>query len=374
MTIHDNHVPMFPGNGASQPAVAFADDTRIIGYDPVIPPALIQAELPLDAEIATLITEYRKVCVNILNRKDDRLLVVVGPCSLHDKDSAIEYARLLKSVVARFERDLFIVMRAYLEKPRTILGWKGMINDPHIDGSFKINQGLKISRGLYLEFAKLGIPIASEQLDTISPQYLADLVSWGAIGARTTESQLHRELASGLSFPLGFKNATDGNISIAVDAIKAASYSHHFLSITKQGVVAIVTTAGNDTTHVILRGGNLGPNYKAKHIAETKELLRKANVIESIMVDCSHSNSSKNHKNQPIVARNIAEQIANGERAITGAMIESHIYEGKQNIPDSGPQDLKYGVSITDACIGWQDTVSTLEVLAEAVKKRREHV
>jgi len=263
-------------------------------------------------------------------------------------------------------------MRSYLEKPRTTVGWKGLINDPDIDNSFKINKGLRLSRQLFVDLTSKGMPIASEMLDTISPQFLADLLSVGAVGARTTESQLHRELASGLSFPVGFKNGTDGSLGVAIDAIGAVKHPHHFLSVTKPGVVAIVGTVGNEDCFVILRGGTKGTNYDAKSIAEAKAALEKAGLRQRLMVDCSHGNSLKNHKNQPKVAAVLAEQIEKGEEAIMGVMIESHINEGNQKVPKEGKEGLKYGVSITDACIGWEDTVSVLDQLANAVKKRRE--
>lgn len=268
--------------------------------------------------------------------------------------------------------ELLIVMRSYLEKPRTTVGWKGLINDPDIDNSFKINKGLRLSRQLFVDLTSRGMPIASEMLDTISPQFLADLLSVGAIGARTTESQLHRELASGLSFPVGFKNGTDGTLGVAIDAIGAVKHPHHFLSVTKPGVVAIVGTVGNEDCFVILRGGTKGTNYDAKSVGEAKAALEKAGLRQRLMIDCSHGNSLKNHKNQPKVAAVIAEQLEKGESAIMGVMIESHINEGSQKVPKEGKEGLKYGVSITDACIGWEDTVSVLDQLANAVKKRRE--
>lgn len=262
-------------------------------------------------------------------------------------------------------------MRAYLEKPRTTVGWKGLINDPDLDESYNINKGLRISRKLYADLTGMGMPIASEMLDTISPQYLADLISLGAIGARTTESQLHRELASGLSFPIGFKNGTDGNLGIAIDAIEAAAHSHHFLGVTKQGLAAITKTAGNEHGFVILRGGSKGTNYDRDSVKAAREALRNKNQREILMIDCSHGNSKKNHKNQPLVAKDIADQLRAGEDAIIGVMIESNIHEGNQKIPPEGPSGLKKGVSITDACISWETTEEVLENLAEAVRARR---
>ena len=317
-----------------------------------------------------------------------RLLVVIGPCSIHDPAAALQYCDKLVTLKQKYQDELLIVMRSYLEKPRTTVGWKGLINDPDIDNSFKINKGLRTSRQLFVDLTEKGMPLASEMLDTISPQFLADLLSVGAIGARTTESQLHRELASGLSFPVGFKNGTDGTLGVAIDAIGAVRHPHHFLSVTKPGVVAIVGTVGNEDCFVILRGGTKGTNYDAESIREAKAALKKSGVRERLMVDCSHGNSLKNHKNQPKVAAVLADQISKGENAIMGVMIESNINEGgiliiqawnfanffsgNQKVPKEGKSGLKYGVSITDACIGWEDTESVLEVLSTAVKQRRE--
>lgn len=324
-----------------------------------------------------------------------RLLVIIGPCSIHDTEAAMEYCNRLLQEKEKHKDELLIVMRSYLEKPRTTVGWKGLINDPDIDDSFNINKGLRVSRQLFVDLTDKGMPIATEMLDTISPQFLADVLSVAAVGARTTESQLHRELASGLSFPVGFKNGTDGSLGVAIDAIGAVKHPHHFLSVTKPGVVAIVGTVGNEDAFVILRGGTKGTNYDADSIAEAKAALAKSGVNPRLMVDCSHGNSLKNHKNQPKVAAVLAEQIEKGEDAIMGVMIESHINEGKltsppskilvrpqvtnvtcllgnQKVPKEGKSGLKYGVSITDACIGWEDTVSVLDQLAASVKKRRE--
>lgn len=344
-------------------------------------PDLLQHEIPLTEQARKTIIEGRNAVVDILAGKDDRLLVVVGPCSIHDPEAAMEYCNRLAPLAKELSRDLLVVMRAYLEKPRTTVGWKGLINDPDIDGSFQINKGLRISRSLFVKLTEK-VPIAGEMLDTISPQFLSDFFSVGAIGARTTESQLHRELASGLSFPIGFKNGTDGSLDIAVDAIRAAANPHHFLSVTKPGVVAIVGTEGNEDCFVILRGGKTGTNYDTESVATTKVKLEKAGIIgphqlgPRIMVDCSHGNSSKNYKNQPIVAKVIGEQLANGEKGICGVMIESHINEGRQDVPPAeqgGKDALKYGVSITDSCINWETTVTVLKELAEAVQKRRDH-
>lgn len=314
--------------------------------------------------------------------------MVVGPCSIHDPKAALEYCDRLLELKKKYEDELLIVMRSYLEKPRTTVGWKGLINDPDIDNTFNINKGLRVSRQLFVTLTEKGMPLASEMLDTISPQFLADMLSVGAIGARTTESQLHRELASGLSFPVGFKNGTDGTLDVAIDAIGAVQHPHHFLSVTKPGVVAIVGTVGNEDCFVILRGGKKGTNYDATGIREAKEALGKKGMNSRLMVDCSHGNSLKDHKNQPKVAHAIAQQLEQGETGIMGVMIESHINEGKrrlpflvssmltsstgaQKVPKEGKDGLKYGVSITDACIGWEDTEKVLAELAEAVQKRR---
>lgn len=280
-------------------------------------------------------------------------------------------ATLLAEAREHYKDDLLIIMRAYFEKPRTTVGWKGLINDPNLDESFDINKGLRIGRGLLCELTNMGVPVASELLDTISPQYLSDLISWGAIGARTTESQLHRELASGSSFPIGFKNGTDGNLTIAIDGIRAAAVPHHFLGISRAGVAAITHTYGNPDCHIILRGGSHGPNYDADNVKAAKAKLEKAQLQTSLMVDCSHGNSSKDHRNQPKVAKNLADQIAHGEDALVGVMLESHIHEGKQSLTADGPVALKYGVSITDACIDWDATEDVLESLAAAVRERR---
>ncbi|KAG5355770.1 Phospho-2-dehydro-3-deoxyheptonate aldolase, phenylalanine-inhibited [Yarrowia sp. B02] len=344
------------------------EDWRIRGYNPLTAPDLLQHEIPLTEQSKATILKGRQDACDILDGKDDRIIVVVGPCSIHDPKAAMEYAQRLKTISDKLSGELLIVMRAYLEKPRTTVGWKGLINDPDMDGSFKINKGLRVARDLFVKLTELN-PIASELLDTISPQFLADLFSVGAIGARTTESQLHRELASGLSFPVGFKNGTDGGIKVALDAIQAAAHPHHFLSVTKPGVVAIVGTDGNEDCFLILRGGSKGPNYDAEHVAEVKKQVGETKGPR-IMVDCSHGNSSKNHKNQPLVASNVAQQIASGEKAICGLMIESNINEGRQDICDN-KEDMKYGVSVTDACINWEDTEKVLEELAQAVKTRR---
>ncbi|EGY23015.1 phospho-2-dehydro-3-deoxyheptonate aldolase [Verticillium dahliae VdLs.17] len=359
---------------------ADSEDWRIRGYNPLTSPDLLQHEIAQTANSKQTVLTGREEAVAIVNDTDEkkRLLVIIGPCSIHDPDAALEYCDMLMKAKEQHKDELCIVMRSYLEKPRTTVGWKGLINDPDIDNSFKINKGLKLSRQLFIDLTDKGMPIASEMLDTISPQYLADLLSVGAVGARTTESQLHRELASGLSFPVGFKNGTDGSLGVAIDAIGAVRHPHHFLSVTKPGVVAIVGTVGNEDCFVILRGGTRGTNYDAKSIAEAKAALEKSNLPQRLMVDCSHGNSLKNHKNQPKVAAVLAEQISKGETAIMGVMIESNINEGtslllrNQKVPKEGKAGLKYGVSITDACIHWDDTVYVLDTLANAVKQRRE--
>jgi 3-deoxy-7-phosphoheptulonate synthase len=344
------------------------DDLRIEKLRPLIPPAILIEDIPISEDGSKVVAESRLAVRDVMDGRDDRLMVVIGPCSIHDVNAALEYATKLKREADRLKDDLLIVMRVYFEKPRTTVGWKGLINDPDLDGSFAINKGLRIARGLLRDVLDIGVPCGTEFLDTITPQFIADLVSWGAIGARTTESQVHRELASGLSMPVGFKNGTDGNVQIAVDAIRAASHPHHFLSVTKQGVIAIVATRGNDRCHVILRGGNSGPNYEREHIDQAEKQLVAAKQPGRVMIDASHGNSSKDHRNQPKVAHAIAEQIVTGETRVFGLMIESHLMEGKQ---DYKPGKAAYGQSITDACIGWPDTVPVLEDLARAVRARR---
>ena len=347
------------------------DDLRITGLNPLISPAVLAYYLPLTESASEVVAGARAQADAILRREDDRLLAVVGPCSIHDPEAAMEYAVKLKAEAERLKDDVFVIMRVYFEKPRTTVGWKGLINDPKLDDSFDINQGLRIARGLLLDLANMGVPAGTEFLDAISPQYIADLIAWGAIGARTTESQVHRELASGLSMPVGFKNGTGGSIQIALDAIQSSSRPHHFLSVTKQGVSAIFSTSGNESCHLILRGGKTGPNYEKQSIDEATAMLREQGMIESVMVDCSHGNSMKDFRNQPLVARNLANQIAAGNRVITSVMIESNLVEGAQKL-GKDPSSLVRGQSITDACLGWEDTVETLDVLAEAVRKRRE--
>src|SRR5262245_56774638 len=345
------------------------DDLRIQNLRPLIPPAILMEELPLTERSSRTVAEGRQRLEAILRGEDDRLLVVVGPCSIHDPSAALEYARRLEEAAARCAPDLLVVMRVYFEKPRTTVGWKGLINDPHLDESFAINEGCRIGRRLLLELAQRGLPVGCEFLDPISPQFIADLVSWGAIGARTTESQVHRELASGLSMPVGFKNATDGNVQVAVDAMRAAANPHHFLSVTKQGVAAIVATRGNRDTHVILRGGARGPNYQEQDVAAVCEQLDEAKLPRRVMIDCSHGNSSKDHRRQSEVAEDVAGQVARGSRALFGLMLESFLEEGRQDWKRDG--SMVFGRSITDACMGWDATLPLFERLAEAVRARR---
>merc|ERR1711939_1157417 len=353
-------------------ATSQTDDVRIKQIRPLIPPALLLEDFPLSGAAQDTVLAGRKGAEAIVRGDDDRLLVVVGPCSIHDVKAALEYSKLLKEYIDRSKDGLHIIMRVYFEKPRTTVGWKGLINDPQLNGSFAINKGLRLARGLLLELAENGLPTGCEFLDTISPQYLADLVTWGAIGARTTESQVHRELTSGLSMPVGFKNGTSGDVQIAADAIKAAKYPHSFLSVTAQGTVAIVETRGNDDCHLILRGGSKGTNYDEASVTQAVAMLNQAKVNPRVVVDCSHGNSNKLHTNQPLVADNVAAQIATGSTHVFAVMIESNIEEGNQPEPLKRPgQALKYGQSITDACIHWADTVTTLHSLARAVRQRR---
>ena len=345
------------------------DDVRIAEIWSLVSPEIVIRDLcPSEREIA-FVTKARTQADDIIHRRDDRLLVVVGPCSIHDEKAALEYAQLIKGEFSKYGDALQLVMRVYFEKPRTTVGWKGYINDPRLDESFDINRGLHLARKLLLNLTAMRIPTGTEFLDAISPQYVADLVTWGAIGARTVESQVHRELASGLSMPVGFKNGTGGGLGIAIDAIRAAQGSHHFLSVTKQGVAAIVKTTGNDSCHIILRGGKSGPNFSPDHVAEVTGMLEKAGLTPSIMIDCSHGNSNKDHRNQPKVAAEVASQIRAGNKAITGVMIESHLIEGRQDVVPG--KKLSYGQSITDACIAWEDTKAVLANLADAVRDRR---
>ena len=350
------------------------DDERIKDITVLPPPEHLIRFFPIrGTAVENLITATRRNIHNIMEGSDDRLLVVIGPCSIHDPDAALEYARRLKEARTRFAGTLEIVMRVYFEKPRTTVGWKGLINDPYLDESFRIDEGLRIARQLLIEINRLGLPAGSEFLDVISPQYIGDLIAWGAIGARTTESQVHRELASGLSAPIGFKNGTDGNIRIATDAIQAAARGHHFLSVHKNGQVAIVQTNGNKDCHVILRGGK-APNYDAASVAAACRDLEAAKLPPRLMVDCSHANSSKQHEKQLDVARDIAAQIADGSRSVFGLMIESHLTAGAQKFTPGKDQaaGLEYGKSITDACLGWADSLGALDVLSASIVARRQ--
>jgi 3-deoxy-7-phosphoheptulonate synthase len=352
------------------------DDQRIDQIVPLPPPEHLIRFFPIaDSPAEKLIEDSRREIVRILSGASDRLLVIIGPCSIHDPKAALEYASLLCLEREKHQADLEIVMRVYFEKPRTTVGWKGLINDPYLDESYRIDEGLRIARDLLVQINRLGIPCASEFLDVISPQYIGDLISWGAIGARTTESQVHRELASGLSAPVGFKNGTDGNVKIAIDAIQAASRSHHFLSIHKNGQVATVHTRGNQDCHLILRGGK-SPNYDASHVAEAVKELSAAKVNPKVMVDCSHANSDKNHERQVDVCKDIALQLSNGSTSIFGVMIESHLKPGNQKLIQTPAQiaALEYGKSVTDACLGWDDSVVLLDELAKAVRTRRRRI
>ncbi|MFM1856349.1 MAG: Phospho-2-dehydro-3-deoxyheptonate aldolase, Phe-sensitive [Pseudomonadota bacterium] len=349
------------------------DDERIKDITVLPPPEHLMRFFPIaGTAVEKLIAKTRKTIHHILHGQDDRLLVIIGPCSIHDPAAALEYARRLKPLREQYADTLEIVMRVYFEKPRTTVGWKGLINDPYLDESYRIDEGLRIARQLLIEINRAGLPAASEFLDVISPQYIGDLISWGAIGARTTESQVHRELASGISAPIGFKNGTDGNIKIATDAIQAAARGHHFLSVHKNGQVAIVQTQGNKDCHVILRGGK-APNYDAESVAAACKELEASKLPATLMVDFSHANSSKQHKKQVEVAKDIAAQISGGSRQVFGVMVESHLHEGTQKFTP-GKDDvsaLEYGKSITDACIGWDDSEEVLQVLSDAVKARR---
>ncbi len=347
------------------------DDLRIMDVETVHSPATLFKDYPLTDSAAKTVYEARQASHKILHGEDDRLIVVVGPCSIHDTQAALEYAEKLAKMREELGEQLHIIMRVYFEKPRTSIGWKGLINDPDLTGQFNINEGLRVARHLLLNLAEQGMPAATEFLDLISPQYIADLISWGAIGARTTESQAHRELASGISCPIGFKNGTYGNLDIAINAIQAASQSHHFLSVTKEGHSAIFTTKGNDDCHIILRGGRR-PNYDEVSVSDAAEQLKKAGLRPTIMIDTSHANSLKDYRNQPKVANSIANQIAGGTSEISGVMIESHLHEGNQKGEGKTRDQLKYGQSITDACIGWDDTELVLRELAVAVEQRRQ--
>ncbi|MGY5779410.1 3-deoxy-7-phosphoheptulonate synthase [Rhizobium sp. LEGMi135b] len=344
------------------------DDLRIVEITALTPPSRIIDEIPRDEAVTATVTGARNAVHNILHGEDDRLIVVIGPCSIHDPAAAHEYAALLKEQRDRFADDLEIIMRVYFEKPRTTVGWKGLINDPHLDGSYRIEEGLRIARKLLFDVNEIGLPAGCEYLDTITPQYISDLVSWGAIGARTTESQVHRQLASGLSCPVGFKNGTNGDVRIALDAIVAASQPHHFPAVTKEGLAAIASTRGNEDCHIILRGGKQ-PNYDAESVQSTAEQSLKAALEPRIIIDASHANSSKNPENQPLVVTSVAEQVSAGDRRIKGMMMESNLVAGRQDLVPGKP--LVYGQSITDGCIDWPTSVRTLEELAKSVQVRR---
>lgn len=345
------------------------DDLRINETKEVVAPVKVHEEIPMTQTAAGTILQARGDVHKVLSGKDDRLVVIVGPCSVHDTKAAKEYAGLLKKAKQDLQQDLVIIMRVYFEKPRTTVGWKGLINDPEINSSFNINKGLRVARQLLLDLNDTGIPAATEYLDLITPQYISDLISWGAIGARTTESQVHRELASGLSCPVGFKNATDGGIGVAIDAINSAMNPHHFLSVTKEGNSAIFSTTGNEDAHIILRGGNDEPNYDAVSVEKVAEGLEKSDLKPNIMIDFSHANSLKQCQRQLVVGDDVAEQISHGDKRIMGVMIESHLVSGRQNNVEG--QELVYGQSITDACLNWDDTLILLNSLAAAVQKRR---
>jgi len=361
---HRNKIAAAPGSGARLPI----DDTRIRDIMELAPPAHLLREFPASDTAAKTTYEARAAIHRVLHGADDRLLIVVGPCSIHDYDAAIDYATRLSALSREVADDLIVVMRVYFEKPRTTVGWKGLINDPRLDDSFRINEGLRLARRILLEINELALPAGTEYLDMITPQYIADLIAWGAIGARTTESQVHRQLASGLSCPVGFKNGTDGGVKVAVDAVKAASAPHHFLSVTKGGHSAIVSTAGNEDCHIILRGGR-APNYDAASVDRVCGELGHAGLAARVMIDCSHANSQKQFERQIDVARDVSGQIARGDDRIIGVMLESHINAGRQDLLPGQP--LQYGVSITDACIGWEATAGVLNELADAVRRRR---
>jgi 3-deoxy-7-phosphoheptulonate synthase len=363
--LHDQEV----GSADATRDVTRIDDVRIGAVRPLISPALLQDDLPVPDEVQALVERSRVEVADVVHGRDDRLLMIVGPCSIHDHDQALEYAHLLKASAHALRDDLLIVMRVYFEKPRTTVGWKGYINDPRLDGSFRINEGLRRARQLLLEINGLGLPTATEFLDLLSPQYIADLVAWGAIGARTTESPSHRQLASGLSCPIGFKNGTDGGMQIAADAIVAAATAHAFMGMTKMGMAAIFETRGNHDAHVILRGGKKGPNYDSASVEASSAVLAAAGLRQSLMVDCSHANANKLHQRQIDVAEDLGRQLSQGEKRIMGVMIESHLEEGRQDLKPGVP--LRRGVSITDACLSWTQTQPVLDRLAQAVRARR---
>jgi len=345
------------------------DDLRIKDLKPLLPPAILMEEVPASERACAVVAAGRAQIGKVLRGEDDRLLLVVGPCSIHDPKAGVDYARRLAEQAEKHRNDLLVVMRVYFEKPRTTIGWKGLINDPHLDDSYAINHGLRLARRFLLDVSELGLPAGTEFLDPITPQFLADLVAWGAIGARTTESQVHRELASGLSMPVGFKNGTDGTVQVAIDGVRSSAHPHHFLSVTKQGVAAIVATKGNPECHVILRGGSQGPNYDAPSVARVVEQLAAAELPARVMIDCSHANCGKDHLRQPVAVGAVAEQVAGGSGSIFGLMLESFLVDGRQD-HDAG-KPLTYGQSITDRCMSWERTEPLFEVLADAARKRR---
>jgi 3-deoxy-7-phosphoheptulonate synthase len=345
-------------------------DTRIVSYEPLLSPAALLYELPLTEQEAQTVEHTRAEVRAVLDGADDRLLVVTGPCSVHDPNAALDYARRLVQLRESYSRDLLIVMRVYFEKPRTVTGWKGLINDPGMDDTYDVHRGLRTARRLLIDILSLGMPVGCEWLDPITPQYIADTVTWGAIGARTTESQVHRQVASGLSMPVGFKNGTDGDVQVAVDACRAAAAGHTFFGVTSAGAAAVVSTSGNVDTHVILRGGRSGPNYSASHVAKALDLVTAAGLPRRLMVDASHGNSRKDYRRQAEVARTLAEQISAGERGVCGVMLESFLVAGRQDPGD--PATLTYGQSVTDACMDIEMTAATLEALAASVSHRRQ--
>jgi 3-deoxy-7-phosphoheptulonate synthase len=353
----------------TSPMPVRTSDLRVDSIRPLLPPAILLEELPVSEAAALTVSRARAEVARIVGGEDDRLVVVVGPCSIHDPIAALDYARRLRGLAEELAPELRIVMRVYFEKPRTTVGWKGLINDPRLDGSFSINEGLRLARRLLRDLAELGLPAGCEFLDPITPQFISDLVSWGAIGARTTESQVHRELASACSMPVGFKNGTDGGVQIAIDAVRAAAHPHRFLGVTEQGLAGIVSTRGNGDCHVILRGGASGPNHDAISVRKTLDALRDAGVRPRLMIDASHGNSDKDYRRQPLVVREVATQIAQGEAGIVGMMMESFLVDGRQDLAD--PSRLVYGQSVTDACMGWDMTVPVLHELAAAVRARR---
>jgi len=342
------------------------DDVRISQLKPLIPPAILMEEVPISEAVSSLVSRTREDVAKVLAGQDPRLVVIVGPCSIHDPEAGLDYAQRLAGLAAEVRDDLLVIMRVYFEKPRTIVGWKGLINDPHLDGSFAINEGLRKARRFLLDVNALGLPAGTEFVDPITPQFIADLVSWGAIGARTSESQVHRELASGLSMPVGFKNGTDGAVQGAIDAVRSAAHPHQFLSVTKQSVAAIVVTNGNPQCHVILRGGTSGPNFSAAHAKTVSADLERAGLAPRLMIDCSHANSGKDHRRQPGVAHDIAAQIAAGSSSIFGIMMESFLADGRQSVSPGTP--LVYGQSITDACMDWETTAPLIRDLAKAAR------